>query len=143
MADAKLLARIHRVRTVQLNLQRAEEARAHDKLGSETALRARIAQLADGVAPKPAASAGVSLIAAAHYRERLHQSAAAATMRVSTAEQAAARAADATRSAWRDQAAVEKLIARAKRARAAKEMRALEDAPPPQPRHGKIRHDPC
>ena len=50
-ARAKTLARIHRVRTLQLGLTRADEARAHDKFASEQALSGRIALLAEAVAP--------------------------------------------------------------------------------------------
>ena len=137
--DAKKLARIHRVRTIQLGLTRAEEARAGDKVASEAALSARITALADAVAPAPDAGLGFSLVAAAHFRDRLSQSAAAARDRLAAAEQFVARAADATRAARRDQSAVEKLIARADAAAAVTALRALEGAPATR----KIRHDPC
>lgn len=140
MADrAKMLARLHRVRTLQLNLTRAEEAQAHDKLQSEAALSARINQLAAAVAPTPQAAAAFSLAAAAHYRERLQQSAGAADARMLAAEQRVARAAEQTQAAKRDQTAVEKLIARARADSVLREMRAMEDAPPAR----KNRHDPC
>ena len=141
MADAreKTLARIHRVRTLQLGLTRADEARAHDKFASESALSARISSLAAAVAPVPQSAVAVSLGATAHYRERLQQSAAAAIDRVRSAEYQVERAGDATRSAKRDQSAVEKLIARAQADAVIRELRALEDAPA----FRKIRHDPC
>ena len=139
MPDARKLARLHRVRSLQLALARADEARALDRQLSEASLNARIAQLAAAVAPAPDALAGFSLGAAAHYRERLQQSADAAAMRVEAAGQAVARAAEATREARRDQSAVEKLIARADAEDALKALRALEAAPAVR----TIRHDPC
>ena len=59
MADAKKLARLHRVRTLQLNLTRADEARACDKAASEAALASRITALANAVALNPAAGEAV------------------------------------------------------------------------------------
>ena len=135
----KTLARIHRVRTLQLGLARADEAQRLGTLADESALQARIAGLAAAVAPSPAAIGGTALAAAAHYRERLHQSAAVATGRVRVAEERAAAAAEASRAAHRDQSAVEKLLARAHAEAAVREMRALADAPPGKPK----RHDPC
>ena len=143
MPDAKKLARIHRVRTLQLGLVRADEMRAHDKHASETSLANRIQALADAVAPAPQTIAtAASLSAQAHFRERLHQSATAAQARVETAELMVNRAAEATRAAKRDQSAIEKLLERARRAALAKEMRALEETPPISPLKAK-RHDPC
>ncbi len=141
MPDARKLQRIHRVRTLQLNLVRADEMRASEKHASETMLAQRIQALADAVAPTTAQLGGASLGAQAHFRERLHQSAAAAQARVDTAEQFVNRAAEATRAAKRDQSAVEKLLDRARLQALAKEMRALEEAPPAG-RKGN-RHDPC
>ena len=46
-ADARKLSRILRVRTLQLGLTQADEARAVDRVASEMALRDRIARLAD------------------------------------------------------------------------------------------------
>lgn len=129
------LGRIHRVRTLQLTLARAEEARAHAQVATETALSARIAQLAEAVAP--ASGSAATLLAASHYRERLHNSAVAAANRVRGAEAEAARAAEGARAAKRDQSAVEKLIDRARAEALRCEMRALEDAP------SRKRHDPC
>lgn len=129
MADARKLARIHRVRTLQLGLVRAEEARAHERTTSEAALAQRIGQLAAAVAPAAEIGAGFSLAASAYYRERLHQSATAADARVRAAELRAEHAAEATRSAQRDQSAVEKLMARADAAAVIKDIRAMEDAP--------------
>jgi flagellar FliJ protein len=141
MADKKKLERLLRVRTLQLGLVRADEAQAQARVASEANLRARIAQLADGVspAPSPTPTAGVSLVAAAHFRERLHQSAEAAEGRVRAAQAVAFRAAEATREAKRDQSAIEKLIDRAATEAALKEIRKLEAMPPSR----KIRHDPC
>ncbi len=137
--DRKVLARIHRVRTLQLNLVRADEARAHDKFTSETELGRRIADLAAAIAPTTETGAGVSLAAAAHFRARLHQSAAAARERLQSAEYMANRATEATRAAKHDQSAVEKLMARADAEAVLKAIRGLEESPPTR----KIRHDPC
>ena len=143
MPDARKLARIHRVRTLQLGLTRADEVRAHEKFASETNLATRILALAEAVSPTPdTAAIGASLGAQAHFRERLHQSSTAAQMRVQSAEMFANRAAEATRSAKRDQSAIEKLLDRSRRAALAKEMRALEETPPVSPLKAK-RHDPC
>lgn len=133
------LDRILRVRTLQLGLVQADEARARDKAASEAALSTRIAHLAQGVAPTSEPIAGFSLVAAAHFRERLHQSSYAAHDRLRAAEAQAERAAEATREARRDRNAIEKLIARADAEAAVKAIRALEVAPPGR----KIRHDPC
>ena len=88
MAKPSKLDRILRVRTLQLGLVQAEEARAHDRAASEQMLRSRIAQLTANVSPTPAAEpvAGFSLVAAAHFRERLHQSAEAAEGRLRAAQ---------------------------------------------------------
>lgn len=141
MAKPSKLDRILRVRTLQLGLVQAEEARAHDRAASEQMLRSRIAQLTANVSPTPAAApvAGFSLVSAAHFRERLHQSAEAAEGRLRAAQATAARASEATREARRDQSAIEKLIARAEAEAVVKAIRAMEAAPPTR----KIRHDPC
>lgn len=133
------LDRILRVRTLQLGLVRAEEVRAKERFASETNLKGRIAQLAEAVAPNAVQTQGFSLIAAAHFRDRLQQSAEAAEGRLLAAERVVERAAEATREAKRDQSAIEKLIARADADAALKAIRALEAAPPTR----KIRHDPC
>lgn len=133
------LARVHRVRTLQLGLARADEARRLSALADESALQARIAGLAAAVAPIPAAAGANTLAAAAYYRDRLHQSAAVATQRVRMAEEHAIAAAEATRSAHRDQSAVEKLLTRAKVVAAVQEMRALAHSPAGKPK----RHDAC
>lgn len=140
MANAKQLARINRVRAVQLMLARAAQAQAEAHAASETALNARIAQLADAIAPAAAAGFAVSLTAAAHYRDRLHESAYAAQGRVRAAEQRAAAATDAARGAERDLKAVEKLQARADADAVLHAIRALEGAPMPS---RPLRHDPC
>jgi flagellar FliJ protein len=137
--DPRRLARVHRVRTLQLGLAQADEARARDAVTSETALAGRIAQLAAAVAPAPAAAPGFSLAAEAHYRERLHRSAEAAERRVRAAEDEATRRADATRAARQDRTAVEKLIARGQLELAQAEIRALQDAPATK----RNRHGPC
>lgn len=127
----KKLGRLLRVRTLQLDMVRAGEVAARDKVADEEALRARIAQLAQGVAPSPAPAPGsaTTLIAAAHYRERLHQSAFAAERRVAEAQRGLDTARAATQEAKRDQTAIEKLIERAEASAARKAMRALEDMP--------------
>ncbi|QKR98983.1 hypothetical protein F9288_04485 [Sphingomonas sp. CL5.1] len=139
MADPARLARVLRVRTLQLGLAQAEEMRARAAHEQESALSSRIARLAEEVSPVEDRAAGFSLAAAAHYRDRLHRSAETAANRVRTAEAEAARAAEATRAAKRDQSAVEKLIERGLAEAALREIRALRDAPPTR----KIRHDPC
>ena len=133
------LDRLLRVRTLQLGLVRAEEVRAQERFASESTLKGRIAQLAEAVAPRSDATQGFSLIAAAHFRDRLQQSAEAAEGRLLAAERVVERAAEATREARRDQNAIEKLIARADADAALKAIRALEASPPTR----KIRHDPC
>ncbi|MBY0521016.1 MAG: hypothetical protein K2P79_11400 [Sphingomonas sp.] len=133
------LERIHRVRTLQLGLVRADEARAIEKVDSERELKNRIAALSADVAPAETAAEAFSFIAAAHYRDRLSQSAVAAQARLDVASQRLARASEATREARRDQSAIEKLIARDEAAEAIRAIRALEAAPPLR----KIRHDPC
>jgi flagellar protein FliJ len=139
MHKRKQLDRLLRVRTLQLNLTRAAEVQAHDKRASEADLAHRIAQLAQNVAPAPVEGSGFSLVAAAHFRSRLHASAEMAQARLIEAERAAERAAEATREARRDQSAIEKLKARADAEAALKAIRELEVAPPVR----KIRHDPC
>ena len=133
------LDRLLRVRTLQLGLVRAEEVRAQERFNNEATLKSRIAQLAEGVAPQSAPTQGFSMVAAAHFRDRLQQSAEAAEGRLRAAERVVERAAEATREARRDQNAIEKLIARADADAALKAIRALEASPPTR----KIRHDPC
>ena len=133
------LDRLLRVRTLQLGLVRAEEVRAQERFNNEATLSSRIAQLAEGVAPQSAPTQGFSLVATAHFRDRLQQSAEAAAGRLRAAEHVVERAAEATREARRDQNAIEKLIARADADAALKAIRALEATPPTR----KIRHDPC
>ncbi|MEG8044132.1 hypothetical protein O6V14_10725 [Sphingomonas faeni] len=135
----KTLARIHRVRTLQLGLTRADEARAHDKFASEQLLSGRIALLVEAVAPVHETQVAVSLGAAAHYRERLQKSADAAVERMQAAEHHLDRAAEATRAAKRDQTAVEKLLARADADAVLKAIRAMEESPA----FRRVRHDPC
>ncbi|KQS03380.1 hypothetical protein ASG11_03150 [Sphingomonas sp. Leaf357] len=136
---AKKLDRILKVRTLQLGLVRAEEARANERFAGEVNLRNRIAQLAEGIAPAAEVGKGAALSAAAHFRDRLQQSAEAADGRMRAAEHVAAQAAEKTREAKRDQTAIEKLLGRAAAEDALKAIRALEAAPPTR----KVRHDPC
>ena len=126
--DKAQLSRIHRVRTLQLGLAQADEARAQDKHTSEVQLAERITALARSVAP--ADGAGVSLAAAAHYRERLHRSADDATGRVRAAQFQSVQATEKARAAHRDQVAVEKLLARADADAVGRELRELQNAPP-------------
>ena len=139
MADAKRFDRLLRVRTLQLGQVRADEGRARARVEHEQALRERIDQLSANVAPSREQSDATSLIAAAHYRERLHVSAHAAAQRVAVAEQGLTAAAEATREAKRDQSAIEKLIARGEAEAAIKALRTLEALPPT----GRNRHDLC
>lgn len=139
MREPKKLNRLLRVRTLQLDQVRADELRARQRVEQEHHLRERIAALAADVAPAPAALSAANLIAAAHYRDRLHQSAQAAEQRVAVAERGFDAAQAATREARRDQSAIEKLIARAEREAALKALRALEALPPTV----RNRHDPC
>lgn len=133
------LDRVLRVRTLQLNLVRADEVRARDRVASEKELSIRIRQLSDAVAPAPTATEAFSFIAAAHFRERLQQSASAAEGRVRAAEHRLEAASAATREAMRDQTAIEKLIERDAARDVLKAMRALEETPPLR----RNRHDPC
>ncbi len=139
MAKPDRFGRVLRVRTLQLNLKRAEEARALARVENERALSSRIRQLSDAVAPEESATEAFSFIAAAHFRERLHQSASAADQRVRAAERTLEAASEATRDAKRDQTAVEKLIERDAARDALKAIRALEEAPAIR----RNRHDPC
>ena len=137
-ASARTLARLHRVRTLQLNLTRAEEARAANAHASEASLHARIEVLAHGASGAGDADA-LTLGASAYYRDRLWTSAAAAAERVRIAEARMAEAGAATRTARLDQSAVEKLIARSDAAATLKAIRAMEDYSPVR----RNRHDPC
>ncbi|MET0307880.1 MAG: hypothetical protein ABW023_04165 [Sphingomonas sp.] len=137
--SAKKLDRLLRVRTLQLGQVQGDEARARAKVDQEEALRQRIAGLAANVAPSAVSASATSLIAAAHYRERLQQSAHAAEQRIVAAEQGLDAARAATRDARRDQSAIEKLIAREQADAALKALRELEQLPP----SGRNRHDLC
>lgn len=128
MPDARVLKRIHRVRTVQLTLARADEARAAGVAETERVLAARVAELAAAVTS--ASGSAAALMARAHYRERLHQSADAASARLLRAEADHARTADAARAAHRDQEAAARLRDRAAVEAAQAERRALADALP-------------
>ena len=139
MPSRTRLERIHRVRTLQLGMVRADEVAAHAKFASEAALRNRIASLADSIAPAPEASAGFTFAASAHYRERLHISAEAAENRLANAVARVEAAGEQTREARRDQSAIEKLLGREAALEALAEIRKLEVAPPPR----RVRHDPC
>ena len=120
---------------------RAQEVAARQRVDSEEQLRERISALAANVAPvaNDGASFATSLIAAANFRERLHQSAHAAERRVAQAEHGLELARAATREARRDQSAIEKLIARQDADAALKALRELEALPAT----AKNRHDIC
>ena len=141
MPKPRKLDRLLRVRTLQLDLVRAQEVTARQKVDSEEQLHARIAALAANVAPvaNDGTDFATSLIAAAHFRERLHQSAHAAQRRVATAEHGLEMARAATREARRDQSAIEKLITRQEADEALKALRELEALPPA----ARNRHDIC
>src|SRR3546814_17040128 len=113
MTQPRKLDRILRVRTLQLGLSRADEARAQAKVDSEATLRSRIAQLSEGVAPAEAeAATALSFVAAAHFRDRLHQSAAAADERLPAAKAVLERAGAARKQAQQAQSPMQTLIAR-------------------------------
>ena len=136
---ARKLERLLRVRTLQLDQVRAAEMHARAKVDQEESLKERIAALAANVAPAAAPTFATSLIAAAHYRDRLHQSAHAAERRVTVAQLGLENARAATREAHRDQSAIEKLIQREEAKAALEALRALEALPAGT---GK-RHDIC
>ncbi|MCX8477664.1 MAG: hypothetical protein MT490_17885 [Sphingomonas sp.] len=136
---AKKLERLLRVRTLQLDQVRAAEMQARAKVDQEESLKERIAALAANVAPAAAPTFATALIAAAHYRDRLHQSAQAAERRVAVAQQGLENARAATREAHRDQSAIEKLIAREEAKAALEALRALEALPA----GSRKRHDIC
>jgi flagellar protein FliJ len=129
--DAKKLGRMLRVRSLQLDLARSEQAAAAERASSAAALAARIESLRQDVAPRQGSEQGLSLFAAAHYRDRLAKSQVDAQRRVTAAHQLLDQARDATNEAKRDHGAVEKLIERELGAQAAAARKALEDAPHP------------
>ena len=137
--NAKRFDRLLRVRTLQLGQVRSQEVAARAKVAQEEALRTRIAQLSANVAPAEQQGMATQLIAAAHYRDRLHQSALVAAQRVDVAAQQLSRAENATREAKRDQTAIEKLIARGEAEAAIRALRELEKLPAA----GRNRHDLC
>ena len=136
---ARKLERLLRVRTLQLDQVRAAEMHARAKVDQEESLKERIAALAANVAPAAAPTFATSLIAAAHYRDRLHQSAHAAERRVTVAQLGLENARAATREAHRDQSAIEKLIQREEAKAALEALRALEALPAGT----RKRHDIC
>jgi capsule polysaccharide export protein KpsE/RkpR len=129
--DGKKLGRMLRVRSLQLDLARAEQAAAAERASSAAALAARIESLRQDVAPRQGTEQGLSLFAAAHYRDRLAKSQVDAQRRVTAAHQLLDQARDAANAAKRDHGAVEKLIERELGAQAAAARKALEDAPHP------------
>jgi flagellar protein FliJ len=141
MAKPRKLERLLRVRTLQLDQVRAAEVQARARVDQERSLGERIASLAANVAPAPTPTPAfaTSMIAAAHYRDRLHQSAQAAERRIVQAEQGLDHAQAATREARRDQNAIEKLIEREEAKAALKALRELEALPATV----RNRHDIC
>ena len=127
--DAKRLGRMLRVRSLQLDLARAEQAAAAERASSASALAARIESLRQDVAPRQGTDQGLSLFAAAHYRDRLAKSGLEAQRRVQITRQQLDQARDAASAAKRDHGVVEKLIERELEAQAAAARKALEDAP--------------
>jgi hypothetical protein len=127
--DAKRLGRMLRVRSLQLDLARAEQVAAAERASSAAALAARIESLRQDVAPREGSDQGLSLFAAAHYRDRLAKSQVEAQRRVQLAHQQLDQARDAASAAKRDHGVVEKLIERELDAQAAAARKALEDAP--------------
>ena len=127
--DAKRLGRMLRVRSLQLDLARAEQAAAAERASSAAALAARIESLRQDVAPRQGAEQGLTLFAAAHYRDRLARSQVEAQRRVQLAHQQLDQARDAATAAKRDHGVVEKLIERELEAQARAALKALEDAP--------------
>lgn len=127
--DQKRLGRMLRVRSIQLDLARADQAAAADRASSASALAQRIEALRQDVAPRAGAEQGLTLFAAAHYRDRLARSQVDAQRRVAVAEQHLETARTAASSARRDHGVVEKLIARELDAQAADARKALQDAP--------------
>jgi flagellar protein FliJ len=127
--DDKRLGRMLRVRSLQLDLARAEQAAAADRASSAAALNDRIEALRQDVAPRAGTEQGLSLFAAAHYRDRLARSQVEAQRRVHIADQQLDQARNAANAAKRDHGVVEKLIERELDAQAAAARKALEDAP--------------
>jgi hypothetical protein len=129
--SAKKLGRMLRVRSLQLDLARAEQVQAADRASSAAALADRIEALRQDVSPREGSGQGLSLFAAAHYRDRLARSQVEAQRRVQIAHQQLDQARNAASSARRDHGVVEKLIERELDAQAAAARKALEDAPHP------------
>lgn len=129
--DEHRLGRLLRVRSLQLDLKRAEEAAAANQAATVAALAQRIQRLAVDAGPRAGSASGLALAATAHYRERLDGSQREAGRRVAVAEQQLQAARARTLEAGRDHGAIEKLVDRARRDRALDEMRKLADAPAP------------
>lgn len=129
--DQKRLGRMLRVRSLQLDLARSEQALAADQASSAAALAARIEALRQDVSPRQGSEQGLSLFAAAHYRDRLAKSQVEAQRRSTFAHEQLDRARQAATSAKRDHGVVEKLIERELDAQAAAARKAMEDAPHP------------
>ncbi len=135
----KRLDRLLRVRALQLDMKRAEEIAAAERVDTVTELARRIDRLAFEAQPRAGLSSGLSLAATAHYRDRLAGSQAEANRRARVAEEMLETARKATLSAGRDHGAIEKLRDRARGLKAQDEMRKASDAPTPR----RPWHDPC
>ena len=129
--DDARLGRLLRVRALQLDQARADEILAADQASSAQALAQRIALLADAVAPREGAAAGLNLFAAAHYRQRLAKSQQEAQRRIAAAGRLLDQARAQTGEAKRNHGAMEKLLERELQAQAGDVRRALENAPHP------------
>lgn len=129
--DKARLGRLLHVRSLQLDQARAVEMLAAERASSASSLAARIASLSQDVAPREGTDHGLSLFAAAHYRQRLARSQEEAERRVAAAAQQLDSARQVTGAAKRDHGAIEKLIERELDARAVDARRALENAPHP------------
>ena len=128
-----------RVREVQARLAEADAARARDKAAGERRLVERVSLLAAEIAPTVGGNTAAVLGATALYRDRLHQSAAAAATRLHATVALADRAVERVTDARRDRTAAEKLLARAQASEAERERRREPD--PPSAR--RDRHEPC
>jgi hypothetical protein len=135
----KRLDRLLRVRALQLDMKRAEEIAAAQRVDTVTELARRIDRLAFEAQPRSGLSSGLALSATAHYRDRLHGSQAEANRRARLAEEVLETARRATLSAGRDHGAIEKLRDRARNLKIRDDMRKASDAPPPR----RPWHDPC
>lgn len=127
--DAKRLGRLLRVRAIGRDLAFAEEARAAEQARAGLNLVNRIEALTRSIAPEQGEASAFELAAAAMYRTKLHDSAADARRRLSTAEALLERRADQRGQAQRDHRAIEKLTEAAQARAVRAEMRRLAEGP--------------